>query len=258
MGKITVVKIGGNVVDNRDALEQFVKDFAAMPGHKILVHGGGKEATRMAAAMDVPTKMIEGRRVTSREMLDVVTMVYAGLINKRIVAMLQQAGCNALGLCGADGKAISAVKRSPVPIDYGYVGDIPSDGVNANVLDTLLSAGIVPVVCAITYDGEGGLLNSNADGVASAVALGASRIMPTHLVYCFEKAGVLADVNDESSLIGHINRENFIALKEQGIIADGMIPKIDNALKAVDKGVSSVIIKSASNLNNSIGTTICE
>lgn len=256
MEKITVVKIGGNVVDNHIALLQFVRDFEALQGPKILVHGGGKEATRMAAAMDVPTKMIGGRRVTSREMLDVVTMVYAGLINKRIVAMLQQAGCNAMGLCGADGAVVRAVRRSPEPIDFGYVGDIPDDGVNSALLSSLLQAGIVPVICAITYDGDGGLLNSNADGVASSMALGAARIAPTQLVYCFEKAGVLTDVDDDSSLIPSINHENFGLLKNQGVIADGMIPKIENALKAIDKGVTSVVIKSAANLNNAIGTVI--
>lgn len=256
MESITVVKIGGNVVDNPEALQQFVKDFASLQGPKILVHGGGKEATRMAQAMDVPTRMINGRRVTGREMLDVVTMVYAGLINKRIVALLQQAGCNALGLCGADGAVVTAVRRSPEPVDFGYVGDIPHDGVDPSMLSTLLRAGIVPVICAITYDGNGGLLNSNADGVASAVALGAARIAPTRLVYCFEKVGVLADVNDESSLIPCIDHNNFGLLKDQGVIADGMIPKIESALKAIDMGVTSVTIKSAVNLNNAIGTVI--
>ncbi len=210
----------------------------------------------MAAAMNVPTQMINGRRVTSREMLDVVTMVYAGLINKRIVAMLQHAGCNALGLCGADGYTVTATRRAPKPIDYGYVGDIPDGGVNSSLLCTLLDDGVVPVVCAITYDGQGGLLNSNADGVASAVALGASVLAPTDLVYCFEKPGVLANVNDITTLIPHITRDNHAQLLERGIIADGMIPKIDNAFKAIDKGVASVIIKSADNLLAAIGTVI--
>lgn len=184
---ITVVKIGGNVVDNPEALGRFVTDFAKLPGKKILIHGGGKEATRLSARLGIETTMIDGRRVTSRETLDVVTMVYAGLVNKRIVAALQAAGCNAIGLSGADAAVITATKRPAAPVDYGFVGDIDPAKINSSFIDTLLSSGIVPVFCAITHDGNGSLLNCNADSVASAVAIAASRIDTATLVFCFEK-----------------------------------------------------------------------
>jgi acetylglutamate kinase len=168
---IKVVKIGGNVIDNEAALERFVADFAANEGQKVLVHGGGKLATRLAEKLEIPTTMIDGRRVTDSQTLDVVTMVYAGGVNKRIVAALQAAGCNALGLSGADANMIPAVRRSPVPVDYGFVGDIDATKINVSMLGVMLDAGITPVFCAITHDGEGTLLNSNADSVASAVAV---------------------------------------------------------------------------------------
>ncbi|MCC8117747.1 MAG: acetylglutamate kinase [Bacteroidales bacterium] len=254
MSTYNVIKIGGNVVDNPEALERFIADFAAMPGQKILVHGGGKEATRLSKALDIPTKMIEGRRITDASTLDVVTMVYAGLINKRIVSRLQSAGCNALGLSGADAHVVTSRKRSPFPIDYGYVGDIVK--VDQIFLDSLLDQDIVPVICAITCDADGQLLNSNADGVASAVAVGMSKLGTTDLTYCFEKPGVLADMDNDQSLIRHINPDTYAALKEEGVINAGMIPKIDNALNALNQGVSSVIIKSADNLMRNIATTI--
>ncbi len=249
-----VIKIGGNVVDNREALARFVNDFAALPGKKLLVHGGGKEATRLSKALDIPTQMIDGRRVTDAATLEVVTMVYAGLINKRIVSMLQAAGCNAIGLCGADALAITSKRREPNPIDYGFVGDITS--VNQKFLESLIEQGITPVICAITHDGKGQLLNSNADGVASGVAIGMSKLRHTDLTFCFEKPGVLADVDDDKSLIPDINPESYHALKADGVISAGMIPKVDSAFKALNQGVSSVIIKSADNLLNSVATTI--
>lgn len=253
---VTVVKIGGNVVDNPDALGRFVGEFAAMPGRKILVHGGGKEATRLSARLEIPTTMIEGRRVTSRETLDVVTMVYAGLVNKRVVSLLQAAGCDAVGLCGADGNAIRATMRPKEPIDYGFVGDIAPEGVNARFIDSLLDAGKVPVFCAITHDGEGTLLNCNADSVASALAIGMAGTTAADLVYCFEQPGVMEDIDRPDSLIPEITPALYASLKESGVVSKGMIPKIENALRAVGLGVSSVTIKHADNLNNTTGTVI--
>lgn len=253
---VTVVKIGGNVVDNPEALGRFVGEFAAMPGRKILVHGGGKEATRLSARLEIPTTMIEGRRVTSRETLDVVTMVYAGLVNKRVVSLLQAAGCDAVGLCGADGDAIRATMRPKEPIDYGFVGDIAPEGVNARFIDSLLDTGKVPVFCAITHDGEGTLLNCNADSVASALAIGMAGTTAADLVYCFEQPGVMEDIERPDSLIPEITPALYASLKESGVVSKGMIPKIENALRAVELGVSSVTIKHADNLNNTTGTVI--
>lgn len=254
--RIRVVKIGGNVVDDPEALQAFVKDFSRLAGPKVLVHGGGKEATRVSGALGIETTMIEGRRVTDRATLDVVTMVYAGLINKRIVSMLQAVGVDAIGLSGADGNVIKAVKRSSEPIDYGYVGDIDPMDVNDIFLSMMLKAGLVPVICAITHDGDGMLLNCNADTVASSVAVASSRIAPVDLIYCFEKPGVLSDPDDDTSIIGFIDHEAFESLKADGVVSKGMIPKISNALNAVDRGVSEVYIKSAANLLSAGGTLI--
>lgn len=254
---INVVKIGGNVIDNPLALERFLDDFAAMAGPKILVHGGGKEATRLSARLDIPTTMIEGRRVTDAATLEVVTMVYAGLINKRIVAMLQARGVNALGLCGADANLIPARRRKPEPIDYGYVGDI--DSVNSEALGAFIAAGMVPVVCAITRcdnPADGLLLNSNADSVACAVAAGAAELQPTVMHYCFEMPGVMADISDSGSVIPEITPESFERLKAAGTVHSGMIPKISGAIKACRAGVQSVVIKSSEALNASGGTTV--
>lgn len=254
---INVVKIGGNVIDNREALERFLDDFAAMPSPKILVHGGGKEATRLSARLGIPTTMIEGRRVTDEATIDVVTMVYAGLVNKRIVALLQARGVNALGLCGADANLIPARRRSPLPVDYGFVGDI--DSVNTAALRSLLNAGFVPVVCAITRcenPAEGLLLNSNADSVACAVASSAAEIDRTVMHYCFEMPGVLADVADRDSVIPVITPASFEELKSNGVVHSGMLPKITAALKACAAGVDSVVIKSSDALNASAGTIV--
>ncbi len=252
--RITVVKIGGNVIDDPAALKRFVAEFAALPGAKILVHGGGKVATRLAGKLELEVRMVEGRRITDKGMLDVVTMVYAGLLNKQIVAALQAAGCNAMGLSGADGNAVTARRRSPEPIDYGFVGDI--ERVDAGLLRRLFEGGITPVFSAIMHDGRGTLLNCNADSVASAVALGAAEVAPTELVFCFEKAGVLRNADDETSLIPRITAESYAELKASGVVSRGMIPKIENALKAVDNGVRRVVIKHAANLSNDLGTAI--
>ena len=285
---IKVVKIGGNVVDNPELLREFVKDFAAMPGMKVLVHGGGVMASQMQKAMGMTPVMIEGRRVTDEDTLKVVTMVYAGWCNKNITALLQGAGCNAIGLCGADCNVIKAQKRPPVfveslgeDVDYGYVGDVKADSVNASFIYYLLEKGIVPVLCAINHDGDGNLLNTNADTIASSVAIAMAghkyrnrwevcsacencthcsddgRL--THeveLIYCFEKDGVLHDKDDDSSVIPEIDKEKFAELKANGIVADGMIPKLTNSFKAIDSGVSRVIIKHAHNLLNEKGTTL--
>lgn len=253
---INVVKIGGNVIDNPEALTKFLSDLAKLPGKKILVHGGGKEATRLSKALGIATTMIEGRRVTDRETLDVVTMVYAGLINKNIVAKLQSEGCNALGLSGADAKVIPAQRRSPFPIDYGFVGDIDPSQISIDFISQLLNSGITPVFSAICYDGHDGLLNCNADSIASAIATSLARENPVTLTYCFEKAGVLKDIDDETSIIPIINSDTFSALKKNGIIAEGMVPKIHNALNSAKKGVKEVRICKAENLNTDIGTII--
>ena len=253
---IKVVKIGGNVVDDADALARFATAFAQLEGPKILVHGGGKEASRLSKQLNLPTTMIDGRRVTDADTLRVVTMVYAGLINKRVVSLLQAAGCNALGLSGCDANAITATLRPATPIDYGFVGDIGADGVNRSLLRHLLDGGITPVFCAITHDGHGTLLNCNADSVASAVAVAVASIAPTELVYCFEQPGVMADINRSDSLIPEITQAQFAAMKADGTVNCGMIPKLQNAFAAIANGVCSVTIKHADNLNRPIGTTL--
>lgn len=253
---INVVKIGGNVIDNPDALDAFLKDFASLNGDKILVHGGGKEATRMSESMGIKANMIDGRRVTDRQTLDIVTMVYAGLINKRIVSLLQKYGCNAVGLTGADGNVIPAAKRPAKPIDYGFVGDIDSLKVSDKFIGDLVHGGYVPVFCAICHDGEGTLLNCNADSVASAVALGASRVAPTRLTFCFEKAGVMIDVDDENSVIPLVTTKSFEELKAKGIVAKGMIPKLQNALASASQGVEEVRICKSEALLSNEGTVV--
>lgn len=253
---IQVIKIGGNVVDNPEALERFIGDFAQLDGRKILIHGGGKIATRLSEKLGIATQMIDGRRVTDAATLEVVTMAYGGAINKHIVALLQAAGCNAIGLSGADANLLPAVRRKPVPIDYGFVGDIEVEEIPIETLKVLLDSGLTPVFCALTHDGQGSMLNSNADSVAQAVAVAASRIDTTHLHYCFEKVGVLRDVEDEESLIELITAESFASLREAGVVNKGMIPKIENALRAIEAGVSSVIIQHSDNILSGRGTTI--
>lgn len=254
---IKVIKIGGNVVDNPGALARFASDFAAIPGPKILIHGGGKEATRLASRLDIPTAMIDGRRVTSAETLEVVTMVYGGLVNKRVVAALQQNGCNAFGLSGVDGMAIPATRRPPLPVDYGFVGDINPDDINVSLMHSLFDAGLTPVFCALAYDRENGtMLNCNADSVASAVAVAAASLAPATLTFCFEKDGVMADVDRPDSLIPAITKASFDTLKAEGTVCGGMIPKITNALAAIERGVQSVRICRSDLLGSDRGTTI--
>ena len=254
---IKVVKIGGNVIDSEESLSSFVSDFASIEGPKVLVHGGGKLATRLAERLDIPTTMIDGRRVTDSDTLDVVTMVYAGLVNKRIVAMLQSLGCNAIGLSGADGGVVRATRRAANPIDFGFVGDISVEGVDAAFIRNLTEQGTVPVFCSIMHDGKGQLLNCNADSVASAVAVGLATECDTELLFCFEKRGVMRDIDDDTSVIANINREGYKALLAEGVVNKGMIPKIDGAFRALECGVKVVTIKHSAELaDSSAGTKI--
>ncbi len=237
-----VIKIGGNVIDNSENLYNFLKDFTALAGNKILVHGGGKVATQLSEKLGIEAKLVDGRRITDIETLRVVTMVYGGLINKNIVAQLQRLGNNAIGLTGADGDFIRTKKRPVKTIDYGFVGDIDENSINPERLQTLINAGFTPVFCALTHDGEGQLLNTNADTIASALAVALSKLYDTTLIYCFEKKGVLKDINDEDSLISDINPQRYEELKSQQIIHSGMLPKLDNAFNAISCGVKAVII----------------
>lgn len=254
--KISIIKIGGNVIDNESALQSFLRDFASLPNPKILIHGGGKLASRLSEKLGVETKMIDGRRVTDDQTIDIVTMVYAGLVNKRIVASLSALSCPALGLCGADGNVIPSHLRSKEPIDFGWVGDICPEDINTDFIASLLQQGITPVFCAITNDGEGHLLNTNADSVATGVALACSKLGRTSLVFCLEKNGVLSDIDDPNSVIPEITPTCYVTLRVTQQIQGGMIPKVENALKAIDGGVGEVIIKHADNLLNNIGTVI--
>ena len=249
---IQVIKIGGGVLENEAQRNAFLRQFAAIEGPKVLVHGGGRLATTMAERLGVKTHMIDGRRVTDKETLDIVTMVYGGLVNKQVVAQLQTMGVNAIGMTGADGGWMKAVKR-PIKngIDYGYVGDVVD--VNGQHLRTLLDNGLTPVIAPITYSAEGALLNTNADTVASQTAI--SLAPDVQLTFCFEKAGVLSNPDDESSLIARITPESYTQLKADGIISGGMIPKIDNAFAALQEGVQTVRITHASNI---LGGTIIE
>lgn len=248
MKKLSVIKIGGNVIDNSEKLHQFLLDFTSIPGDKILIHGGGKIATELSASLRIEAKMVDGRRITDIETLRVVTMVYAGLINKNMVAQLQAKGCNAIGLTGADGNMIQAVKRPVKEIDYGFVGDLDASSVSTKTLDSLLKAGLVPVFCAITHDGNTQLLNTNADTIASAVAVAMSSLYETSLIYCFEKRGVMRDIDDDNSLVTEVKMEEFDTLKNEGVVSGGMIPKLHNAFEAIRSGVAAVYIGKADEL----------
>jgi acetylglutamate kinase len=256
MEKVKIVKIGGNIVDNPQALEQFLGNFHKLEGPKVLIHGGGKIASQLSKELGIEVKMHNGRRITDYETLKLVTMVYAGLINKQIVAALQQIGCKAVGLSGADGNSVPAVKRAANPIDWGFVGDVNPADINADFLQLLLEGGYVPVFCAITHDSNGSLLNTNADTMASSLARALSGRFLTSLVYCFEKDGVLANPDDDSSVIPLITRESYRDLLEKGMIVGGMIPKLDNAFAALENGVAEVFIKHADNLLNNKETLL--
>nr|WP_206022344.1 acetylglutamate kinase [Pseudoflavitalea sp. G-6-1-2] len=253
-----VVKIGGNIIDHEAKLADFLQSFAALPGKKILVHGGGKLATQLAEQMNVPQQMVDGRRITDADTLKIVTMVYAGDINKRVVATLQSHGCNAIGLTGADGNAILAHKREKGGIDYGFAGDV--DQVNANLLSGLLKLGLTVVLAPITHNGKAQLLNTNADTIAQETAKGLSKLYNVQLIYSFEKSGVLLDANDDSTVIPSIHPAYYEELKASEKIFAGMIPKLDNAFAAVRSGVEKVIIGKAEQLHQliagSAGTSI--
>lgn len=258
MEQVTIVKIGGKVIDNPEELNAFLDAFTALPGQKLLVHGGGTMATQLADRMGVKTQMVDGRRITDKESLKLVTMVYAGLVNKNLVAALQARNVDALGICGADMNLLKAQKREHPTIDYGYVGDISK--VNANALKSIIDSNKVVVVAPLTHDGQGQLLNTNADTIATELAIALSKIYSVKLVYSFEKTGVLTDPENESTLLTQIDKMNYELLKSNGTIVQGMIPKTHNAFHAYDNGVEEVIIGNlvAMTNNNSPGTKIVD
>jgi acetylglutamate kinase len=253
--KLTIVKVGGAVVEDEAQLQQLLKDFAAIEGAKILVHGGGRRATKIAERLGIETKMVDGRRITDAEMLEVVTMVYGGLVNKHVVAMLQAQGVDAIGLCGADGDVIRSVKR-PLKngIDFGFVGDVKkADG---DKIAHFIDKNMTPVIAPLTHDGQGNILNTNADTMASETAKAMASIYDVTLIYSFEKKGVLSNPDDEDSVIPTITRSDFERYKADGTISGGMLPKIENALAAVEAGVSQVIITLATAIDGHHGTII--
>ena len=252
MEKLIIVKVGGGVLEDPATLNDFLNHFAAIPDKKVLVHGGGRAATKLAKQLGIETKMVDGRRITDEETIKIVTMVYGGLINKNTVAVLQAKGCNALGLTGVDMNLISAVKRPVVEIDYGLVGDITS--VNTFAFNLLLQSGFIPVIAPITHDNNGQLLNTNADTIASAIATSLVDIYDVSLIYCFEKAGVLFDPDNENSVIAELSNELYQYYKKAGLIHSGMIPKLDNSFKALEMGVREVLITNAGTLNTAKGT----
>ena len=253
--KLTIIKVGGAVVEDEAQLTQLLKDFSAIEGRKVLVHGGGRRATQVAASLGIESKMVNGRRITDAEMLNVVTMVYGGLVNKNLVARLQANGVNALGLTGADIDVIRSHKR-PLKdgIDYGFVGDV--DKANGEMLSRLIEEGITPVMAPLTHDGQGNILNTNADTIASETAKALAPYYDVTLIFSFEKKGVLRNPDDDDSVIPVITRENFIQYKADGTISGGMLPKIENALAAIDAGVSRVIITLATAIDGNAGTVI--
>lgn len=255
MEKVTIVKVGGAVVEDNEQLAQLLTDFAAIPGKKVLVHGGGRRATKVAAALGIESKMVNGRRITDARMLEVVTMVYGGLVNKNLVAKLQAKGVNALGLTGADMDVIHSHKR-PVKdgVDFGYVGDV--ERANGKMLQTLIQEGITPVMAPLTHDGNGNILNTNADTIACETAKALAPYYDVTLIYSFEKKGVLSNPDDDNSVIPVITRSDFEKYQADGTIGGGMIPKIENALAAVDAGVKEVIITLATAIDGKQGTVI--
>ena len=257
--KLTIVKVGGAVVEDELQLSQLLKDFSAIQGRKVLVHGGGRKATKMAERLGIETHMVNGRRITDGDMLEVVTMVYGGLVNKNLVARLQANGVNAIGLTGADAGVIRSHKRSPVvvdgsPVDFGYAGDV--DHVSSKTLVHLIEAGITPVLAPLTHDGNGHVLNTNADTIASEAAKALANDYDVTLIFSFEKKGVLSNPDDEESVIPVITRTLFNKYKADGTISGGMLPKIENALKATEAGVSKVIITLATAIDGKHGTVI--
>lgn len=253
--KLTLVKVGGAIVEDESQLAQLLRDFSAIEGRKVLVHGGGRRATQVAARLGIESQMVNGRRITDEKMLEVVTMVYGGLVNKHVVAMLQAQGISAIGLTGADGDVIRSHKR-PLKdgVDYGFVGDV--EKVSCSALSHLIEQGMVPVLAPLTHDGKGNMLNTNADTIASEAAKALAEIYDVTLIYSFEKKGVLSNPDDDNSVITKITREDFEQYKADGTISGGMIPKIENALAAVEAGVSRVIIALATEIDGKHGTVI--
>ncbi len=254
MNRLTIIKVGGKIVEEPSGLNQLLTDFSTIAGAKILVHGGGRSATKLAEKLGIESKMVNGRRITDAETLEVVTMVYGGLVNKNIVAKLQAMGIDALGMTGADLNAILSVKRPVKDVDYGFVGDVST--VNGEILSWLMQEGIVPVIAPLTHDGEGNMLNTNADTIAGEVAKAMAYSYDVRLVYCFEKKGVLSDENDENSVIDEITPDLFKQYVEEGIIQGGMIPKLENAFQAIHAGVKEVIITQVSEIHLGRGTII--
>ncbi len=252
MEKLFVVKVGGAVLEDPKTLNEFLQRFANLKENKILIHGGGRSATQLSTQLGIETKMVDGRRITDAETIKVVTMVYGGFINKKAVALLQSKGCNALGLTGADMNLITAVKRPVKDIDYGFVGDIVR--VDNKTFNLLVKSGFVPVIAPLTHDNNGQLLNTNADTMASSIATAMVNQYDVSLVYCFEKAGVLSDPEDEKSVIAVLNRKNYQQYLASGKIYSGMIPKLDNSFRALELGVKNVIITNANSLNSDNGT----
>lgn len=254
MEHLTIIKVGGKIVEENDSLASFLQDFTSIKGHKILVHGGGRSATALASKLGIESVMINGRRITDRETLNVVVMVYGGLVNKTIVAQLQSLGLNALGLTGADLNYMVSEKRPVTPIDYGFVGDVKA--VNGAILAELISKNIIPVLAPLTHDKKGNLLNTNADTIAGETAKALASYFDVTLIYCFEKSGVLLNEQDDESVIQKINRAQFEQYVSQGIIQGGMIPKLENAFEAIASGVKQVIITKADSINKQSGTII--
>jgi acetylglutamate kinase len=246
--KLSIIKIGGNIINEDRALASFLSDFSKIKHAKILIHGGGKTASKLNEKLGIKTIMNEGRRITSAKNLDTVTMVYAGFINKKIVSKLQGNNCNALGLSGSDANCIIATKRPTNPIDFGWVGDVKS--INNTTINLFLQNGMTPVFCAISHDGKGQLLNTNADTVAAEIAIAMSEQYDAELIYCFEKNGVMMDVNDNNSIIQNINSKKYLDLKEKKIINEGMLPKMENCFYALQNKVAKVIIGNPNVINN--------
>lgn len=254
MEKLTLIKVGGKIVEEPQSLKQLLSDFSKIEGHKVLVHGGGRSATAIAAKLGIESKMVNGRRITDEETLKVVTMVYGGLVNKQIVAGLQALGLNALGLTGADLNYMRSEKRPVAEVDYGFVGDVKE--VNAGILADLIAKNVVPVLAPLTHDKEGNMLNTNADTIAGEAAKALSRFFDVTLMYCFEKKGVLRDENDDESVISEITPRIFEKYVVEGVINGGMIPKLENSFEAINSGVKQVIITRADLLNSDTGTII--
>lgn len=252
MNKLYIIKIGGNVLDNELALGQFQKDFASIQAPKILVHGGGKIATKLGDQLGIESKYVKGRRITDEATLDLVTMVYGGLVNKQMVASLQALDCNAMGVTGADGNLIKAVKRPVKEVDYGFVGDITPESVNSTLLYFLLKQNIIPVFAPLTY-ANGVMLNTNADTIASVLAIALSKHFDVRLIFCFEKKGVLKDVANEDSVIRELNTSLYQKLLKEGSFVDGILPKLENAFAAINAGVREVLIGDATHLTRNTG-----